>query len=147
MHKVIEHCQLNIPQTFLYAKKSGTAYKNYCPAESIEFMVFRIRIAKWSAILFLLCTPLSILYLVASVIGCLAGCSSSFTWEDAIGYTCIGIAVLSAVTGVTNFLYQIYQYRWAGLIGWEKMVIYIALTVAASPLIVFIFLKVQFLLE
>ncbi len=111
-------------------------------------MGLRIIIAKWSVLLFLLCTPLSIFYLVASVIGCLAGgCGLSFTWADAIGYTCISIAVLSAVIGVTNFFYRAYKYRWAGLIGWEKAVIYIALTVAASPLLVFIFLELQLLLE
>lgn len=109
-------------------------------------MLSRIRIAKWPVIFFLLCTPLSILYLVVSVLGCLAGCGFGFTWFDAIGYACIGIAVVSAVTGVMNFLYQIFKYRWGGLIGWEKATLYVALAVAVSPLIIFIFLEVQRLL-
>jgi len=96
---------------------------------------YRVAIAKYSLLVASLFSVLFGLMAVATVIACLGGCSGQDRlWEFAV-YAVFSVACIAIAVSLCAFVYRLYRHGWAGLVVWERAVVYVGLLAALSPVL------------
>ena len=100
----------------------------------LENNLVRRRVAKYS-VLCIAFSGLLAVYFGYSLVGCLVGCQSGLLEGSILGAAVL-VGFAGTVVALFNFFYQLYRFRWQGLLFWERLFLYMLVLFIAAYFVV-----------